>query len=67
MERSRFLISESVNRTWELVQAGKKEDAFNFASLVLWRVEHHQSWLTDKELHFISLCLAFRPRRRRTT
>jgi len=35
--------------------------AFNFASLVVWRVDQNKLWLSESEDIFISLCLAFKP------
>lgn len=66
MENSRFLITDSIRQTSEYVKAGDKESAFNFASLVVWRVEQYKSWLTDLEAAFIDKCLKFKPTRRRT-
>lgn len=62
----RFLISDSVRQTLDHAKAGDKEMAFNFASLVVWRVDQYKSWLTDKESAFIDKCLQFKPTRRRT-
>lgn len=64
MER-RFLISDSLRQTIDHVRSGNKEQAFNFASLVVWRVGQYSSWLTDKESAFIDKCLQFKPTRRR--
>lgn len=66
MENSRFLITDSIRQTSEYVKAGDKESAFNFASLVVWRVDQYKSWLTDLESAFIDKCLKFKPTRRRT-
>jgi hypothetical protein len=65
MENSRFLISDSLRQTMEFVHAGDRESAFNFASLVVWRVDQYKSWLTDSESAFIDKCLHQKPIRRR--
>ena len=61
----RFLISDSIRQTVEYARSGQKENAFNFASLVVWRVEQHKAWLTDAESAFIDNVLATTVRRRR--
>ncbi len=62
----RFLISDSIRQTVEYARSGQKENAFNFASLVVWRVDQYKSWLTDIEAAFIDKCLQFKPSRRRS-
>jgi len=62
MENSRFLITESILQTLRLAESGQTEAAYNFASLVVWRVDHHKSWLTDGEWIFINHCLGHPPR-----
>lgn len=64
MENSRFLITDSIAKTVEHHANGDQESAFNFASLVAWRVEQYQSWMTEKETAFIDRCLKFKPHRR---
>jgi hypothetical protein len=64
MESSRFLITDSIAKVAEYVSNGDKESAFNFASLVVWRVGQYESWMTDNESAFIDKCLKFKPRRR---
>ena len=57
----KFLISDTVQQTWTYSNAGDQEMAFNFASLVVWRVDQNKLWLSESEDMFISLCLAFKP------
>jgi predicted S18 family serine protease len=65
MEReNRFLISEGIDQTYQYHLSGDYKNAFNFASLVLWRVDRHQSWLTEAETLFIDSCLKAKPKRR---
>lgn len=66
MEDSKFLITDSIRQTADHAASGDKESAFNFASLVVWRVNQYKSWLTDIESAFIDKCLQFKPTRRRT-
>lgn len=62
---SRFLITDSVAETLKFYESGDRENAFNFASLVVWRVDRYQSWLTVSESEFIDLCLAYKTVRKR--
>jgi len=62
---SRFLISDSIRQTVEYARLGEEENAFNFASLVVWRVDQYGSWLTDSESAFINTILSAPSRRRR--
>lgn len=66
MEKSSFLISDSLQQTLEYAKAGDKESALNFASLVVWRINQYGSWLTDSETDLIDKCLKFKPRRRKS-
>lgn len=62
---SRFLITDSIHQTVQFVRLGEQENAFNYASLVVWRVEQYKSWLTDSETEFIDRVLSTPSRRRR--
>ena len=65
MEKAdRFLISNGIDQTYQYHLSGDHENAFNFASLVLWRVDRHKSWLTEAETLFIDSCLKAKPKRR---
>ena len=66
MEKSSFLISDSIRQVVEYHHAGDKESALNFASLVVWRINQYGSWLTDSEITLIDKCLKFKPRRRKS-
>lgn len=57
-----FLISDSIAETLRHAESGDSESAFNFASLVVWRVDHHKAWLSDGEWIFINHCLGTRPK-----
>ena len=66
MEKSSFLITDSIAQVLEYDKAGDKESALNFASLVVWRITQYGSWLTEGEILLIDRCLKFKPRRRKT-
>lgn len=66
MDRNSFLITDSIAKTVQLVRVGDLESAYNFASLVVWRVQQHGSWMTEFETAFIDKCLV-KPRRKRRT
>ncbi len=62
---SRFTLTDTVAEVVDAVNASDTEKAFNFAHLVLWRVEHHGSWLTDREEHLVANVINDPPKARR--
>lgn len=63
---STFLITDSINQTRKHSEIGDTETAYNYASLVMWRIDYHKSWLTDGENIFITHCLQYPPKKKRS-
>ena len=62
---SRFTITDTVSEVVRCLKENDTEMAGNYASLVLWRVEHHGSWLTDSEHSLVAKLIPNVPKARR--
>lgn len=62
---SRFTITDTVSEVLRCLKESDTEMATNYASLVLWRVEHHGSWLTDNEHDLVAKLIPDPPKARR--